>query len=101
MYCLRALPSQLSTHSHVPAMGHTVGGSRRMLRRAIHALLLGVVVLGSAVPDPASAAERSAVKPLVGSPQVVKDPHWGDVLFYFYQGDYLQALTRLSASQEF
>lgn len=40
-------------------------------------------------------------QPLVGSPQVVKDLHWGDVLFYFYQGDYLQALTRLGASQEF
>lgn len=37
----------------------------------------------------------------MGSPQVVKDLHWGDVLFYFYQGDYLQSLTRLGASQEF
>ena len=40
-------------------------------------------------------------KPLIGSPQVVKDLYWGDVLFYFYQGDYLQALTRLGAAQEF
>jgi hypothetical protein len=82
-------------------MGRTVGGSQRVLRSAIHALLLGVVALGSVLLEPASAAERAAVKPLVGTPQVVKDPHWGDVLFYFYQGDYLQALTRLSASQEF
>lgn len=40
-------------------------------------------------------------KPLVGAPQVVKDLHWGDVLFYFYQGEYLPALTRLGAAQEF
>jgi hypothetical protein len=46
-------------------------------------------------------AKKKADKPLVGSPQVVKDLHWGDVLFYFYQGDYLQSLTRLGASQDF
>lgn len=40
-------------------------------------------------------------RPLVGTPQVVRDLHWGDVLFYFYQGDYLQALTRLGAAQDF
>lgn len=39
--------------------------------------------------------------PAVGMPQVVKDLHWGDVLFYFYQGDHLQALTRLGAAQDF
>ncbi len=38
---------------------------------------------------------------MVGTPQVVRDLHWGDVLFYFYQGDYLQALTRLGAAQDF
>lgn len=40
-------------------------------------------------------------RPLVGTPQLVRDLHWGDVLFYFYQGDYLQALTRLGAAQDF
>ncbi len=40
-------------------------------------------------------------KLLIGTPQVVKDLHWGDVLFYFYQGDYVQSLTRLGASQDF
>ena len=40
-------------------------------------------------------------KPLIGTPQVVQDLHWGDVLFYFYQGDYLQSLTRLGAAQDF
>lgn len=46
-------------------------------------------------------AAESAASPLVGTPQVVKDLHWGEVLFYFYQDDYLQALTRLGAAQDF
>lgn len=53
-----------------------------------------------AVPA-AAGSDASQEHPLIGTPQVVKDLHWGDVLFYFYQGDYLQALTRLGASQEF
>jgi hypothetical protein len=57
-----------------------------------------------ALPNIAAAQRKVKVespRPLVGTPQVVKDLHWGDVLFYFYQGDYLQALTRLGASQDF
>src|SRR5262249_38228928 len=38
--------------------------------------------------------------PVVGTPHVVQDLHWGDVLFYFYEGDYLQALTRLDAAEQ-
>jgi len=54
------------------------------------------------VATPALARDKKPEpKPLIGSPQVVKDLHWGDVLFYFYQGDYMQALTRLGASQDF
>ena len=37
----------------------------------------------------------------MGTPHIVKDLHWGDVLFHFYQGDYLQSLTRLGAAQDF
>jgi Tetratricopeptide repeat len=33
-------------------------------------------------------------------PHPVKDLHYGDVLFYFYQDDYFQAITRLLAAQE-
>lgn len=66
----------------------------------------GVVLLAASIVAlpfaPACARDKAAAeKPLVGSPQVVKDLHWGDVLFYFYQGDYLQSLTRLGASQDF
>ena len=50
----------------------------------------------------ADAKEKAATdRPLVGTPQIVKDLHWGDVLFYFYQDDHLQSLTRLGAAQEF
>jgi tetratricopeptide (TPR) repeat protein len=44
-------------------------------------------------------SRAGAAGPLIGTPQAVRDPHWGDVLFYFYQGDYLQALTRLDAGE--
>ena len=33
-------------------------------------------------------------------PQDVKDLHYGDVLFYFYQDDYFDAITRLLAAQQ-
>jgi len=32
-------------------------------------------------------------------PTIVKDPHYGEVLFYFYQEDYFPAIVRLLASQ--
>ncbi len=52
-------------------------------------------------PCAAAADELPPDKTLIGSPQEVKDLHWGEVLFYFYQDDFLQALTRLGAAQEF
>ena len=52
----------------------------------------------AAAPFSDAPAEEST---LVGTPQVVKDLHWGEVLFYFYQDDYLQSLTRLGAAQDF
>ena len=33
-------------------------------------------------------------------PIVVKDPHYGEVLFYFYQEDYFPAIVRLLAAKE-
>ena len=33
-------------------------------------------------------------------PIVVKDPHYGEVLFHFYQEDYFPAIVRLLAAQE-
>jgi hypothetical protein len=34
-------------------------------------------------------------------PKVVKDPHYGDTLFHFYQDHYFTAITSLMASQQF
>ncbi|MDP9014858.1 MAG: tetratricopeptide repeat protein [Pseudomonadota bacterium] len=34
------------------------------------------------------------------APQDVKDLHYGDVLFYFYQDDYFDAITRLLAARQ-
>jgi hypothetical protein len=33
-------------------------------------------------------------------PVVIEDPHYGDVLFYFYQEDYFSAIVRLLAAKE-
>ncbi|MFL6547680.1 MAG: tetratricopeptide repeat protein [Povalibacter sp.] len=70
------------------------------VRRVAHGALAALLVAGAMSPAVARDKAKEE-KPLIGSPQVVKDLHWGDVLFYFYQDDYIQALTRLGASQDF
>src|SRR5687767_10282905 len=86
----------------LPPLQNAAARARGVIASAIRAVAVAALVLAPFTLDLAMAAKRPASeKPLVGSPQIVKDPHWGDVLFYFYQGDYLQALTRLSASQQF
>jgi hypothetical protein len=65
---------------------------------------VGLAVVSSlivAAVSPSHAQQKTDEKQLVGTPQVIKDLHWGEVLFYFYQDDYLQALTRLGAAQDF
>ncbi|HKQ14049.1 MAG TPA: tetratricopeptide repeat protein, partial [Steroidobacteraceae bacterium] len=73
-----------------------------MLRKAgrcgVLAAVAGALTLAA---GPVAARKPKEEKPLIGTPQVVQDLHWGDVLFYFYQGDYMQALTRLGAAQDF
>ncbi len=78
-------------------------GTRSVRRRARsrYASFLTLACALTAMPNASYAKEARVEKPLVGTPQVVKDLHWGDVLFYFYQGEYLPALTRLGASQDF
>ncbi|HTJ17150.1 MAG TPA: hypothetical protein VL494_10255 [Steroidobacteraceae bacterium] len=74
-----------------------------MLRRAGRSGVLAAVAsaLALAAGPVAASGKKKEEKPLIGTPQVVQDLHWGDVLFYFYQGDYMQALTRLGAAQDF
>ena len=51
---------------------------------------------------PWAAAQAKNVKPDPNGlpPQDVKDLHYGDVLFYFYQDDYFDSITRLLAARE-
>lgn len=50
-----------------------------------------------AVPLIAQQAAGAGRKP---EPTVVKDAHYGEVLFYFYQGEYFPAIVRLLAAQQ-
>lgn len=47
---------------------------------------------------PAAAAQTQA--PLMSTPQAVRDLHYGDALFYFFQDDYFRALVRLDAARK-
>jgi hypothetical protein len=69
-----------------------------MLRTLTGGLVLGAVLGG--LPLCAALAENVKPDPNGLPPHVVEDLHYGDVLFYFYQEDYFQAITRLLAAQE-
>jgi len=77
--------------------------SSHWLRKAGRSGMLAAVAgaLALAAGPVAARGKPKEEKPLIGTPQVVQDLHWGDVLFYFYQGDYMQALTRLGAAEDF
>jgi hypothetical protein len=62
-------------------------------------LLLGAGSLSTAAGPAFARKSTPPAPPLIGTPQPVRDLHWGEVLFYFYQDDYLGALTRLDAAQ--
>ena len=51
-------------------------------------------------PPPAATAPAAAPASGTLAPTKIKDLYYGDVLFYFYQDDYFDALTRLRAAQE-
>ena len=60
------------------------------------------VLAGAALLLPWSGAAPANVKPDPDglAPHEIKDLHYGDVLFYFYQDDYFAAITRLLAAQQ-
>lgn len=66
-------------------------------RRPITAALTRLAAV-AVLAFPAAQAARAA-EPLT-SPVVVRDAHYGEVLFYFYQEEYFPAIVRLLAAQE-
>jgi len=61
-------------------------------------LAMALAALGSAAARAADATAKPAPEP---PPHPVVDPHYGDVLFEFFQGKYFPAITKLEVSQHF
>jgi outer membrane protein assembly factor BamD (BamD/ComL family) len=62
-------------------------------------LLRSVILVGFCLTVLAAAQPVNAAKD-GPDPIVVNDPQYGEVLFYFYQGEYFPAIVRLLAAQE-
>ena len=65
---------------------------------SLRPLILGGFLL--ALPLAAPCAKNVKPDPDGLAPQDVKDLHYGDVLFYFYQDDYFDSITRLLAARQ-
>jgi tetratricopeptide (TPR) repeat protein len=72
---------------------------KRVIHRLVPLAFCGLLLTLSAVH---AAEKEKYVKPDPNGlpPQEVKDLHYGDVLFYFYQEDYFDAITRLLAARQ-
>jgi hypothetical protein len=71
------------------------------VRRANNSL--GPIILGGwllALPWTVAAAKNVKPDPNGLPPHQVQDLHYGDVLFYFFQDDYFDSITRLIAAQQ-
>ncbi|HEU5338856.1 MAG TPA: hypothetical protein VFU39_06180, partial [Sulfuricaulis sp.] len=67
--------------------------------RPIHRIrLVGLFLLALACTVPAMAANG---QPRRGESQEIKDPHFGEALFYFYQQQYFSAITNLMTARHF
>jgi tetratricopeptide (TPR) repeat protein len=63
-------------------------------------VLGGLLALALALPLAFAVAKDVKPDPDGLPPHDVKDLHYGDILFYFYQDDYFDAITRLLAAQQ-
>jgi len=70
----------------------------RILTLFVSAALL--LAPGVAMRDAFARTQFVKADPNQMAPHVIKDLHYGDVLFYFYQDDYFAAITRLLAARE-
>jgi len=71
--------------------------ARRVIRWARALALGGLLMSGLA---PCASAKNIKPDPNGLPPHDIKDLSYGDVLFYFFQDDYFDAITRLLAAQE-
>ncbi len=68
------------------------------MRYTLRPIFLGGLLL--ALPLAAGAAKYVKPDPNGLPPHEIKDLHYGDVLFYFFQDDYFDSITRLLAAQQ-
>jgi hypothetical protein len=68
-----------------------------MQLKQLAAVAISVVTLSPALVSPTMAAKPEVDKL---SPTVVRDLHFGDALFYYYQGQDFEAITRLQAYKQ-
>ena len=66
----------------------------------LRACALAIALALAVAPGAGAAAPKKAPTPGALPPVKVRDLYYGDVLFYFYQDDYFDAITRLTAAQE-
>ena len=77
----------------------TAAPAARRSRAAAFALLLALLPLVATAKPPAEKPRVPPPGPGALPAVPIRDLYYGDVLFYFYQDDYLEALTRLTAAQ--
>ena len=73
-------------------------GTVLRMRYTLRPIFLGGLLL--ALPLAAGAAKYVKPDPNGLPPHDIKDLHYGDVLFYFFQDDYFDSITRLLAAQQ-
>ncbi len=74
---------------------------RQRSRFSFHLAVVAALVAGALAMSGARAADDPDKVPADPPLHPVLDPHYGDVLFEFYQGRYFPAITKLEASQVF